>query len=180
MKKPKKLKVFWNGEHLRDIYPHATRWEVFKYKVVRLAVRIFKLTVVGVTLAGFFVGFFYAGSIFRPRTIYADKEVPVDSTSAVMDRIAKCESHTSQYCTDALIKSGMCRSSEKGQVLVRANTNRTVDVGKYQINITYWGAEATRQNLNIFEEKDNEKMAYYIYKNFGTSDWSASQNCWKR
>lgn len=33
MKKPKILKVFYNGTKLCDLYPYASKWEVIKYKV---------------------------------------------------------------------------------------------------------------------------------------------------
>lgn len=83
----------------------------------------------------------------------------------VLQRIAKCESENKHY-------------GKSGQVLLNANTNDTVDVGRYQIN-TVWFKQATEMGLDITEEEDNETMARWIYENRGTGDWSSSANCWK-
>lgn len=100
--------------------------------------------------------------------VYAEKEVvkEVKAHAPVMDRIAKCESGNTHY-------------DKSGQVLTRGNTNKTVDIGRYQIN-TVWHKKATELGLDITKEKDNEKMAYFIYENHGTSPWVYSSNCWDK
>lgn len=85
---------------------------------------------------------------------------------AVLHRIAKCESNDQHY-------------GKTGQVLVVGNKNGTVDIGRYAINNYYWGAEATEMGLDLFDEKDNETMALYIFKEKGTSPWEATAHCWK-
>jgi len=178
--KPSKIKVIWNGKKLRDIYVGASKWQVLKYKVRRFFFVIIRAAIVGIAAAiviGSLVGM---GSYLFPRTIHAIEEKEVLGVTPVLERIAQCESKSSHYCTDDLVKAGMCARSEKGQVLVKANNNKTIDVGKYQVNVYYWGAEAAKQRLNIFDEKDNEIMAKYIYGNYGTGEWSASQKCWKK
>lgn len=124
----------------------------------------------------------WAGSTFFPSTVYAvqEREIQVESPAPIMARIAMCESHNSHLCTKELADIKLCNKGEVGQVLLNPNKNDTVDIGKYQINETYWGAKATELGLNLFDEKDNEKMAYWIYKNRGTTDWSASQRCWNK
>lgn len=97
----------------------------------------------------------------------------------VMKRIAQCESRASHYCTDDAIAHGLCKAVQKGQVLQRANTNGTIDTGKYQLNASYWGAELTNQGYDITKEKDNEDAALYIFYNYGTGAWSSSSKCWK-
>lgn len=37
----KSVKVFWNGKRLKDIYPHATWWQVFKYRVRKFFRKVF-------------------------------------------------------------------------------------------------------------------------------------------
>lgn len=115
-----------------------------------------------------------------PHYVKAVETVEIEAAAPVLDRIAQCESHNSHTCTDALIKVGLCSASEKGQVVVNANGNKTVDVGKYQINLYYWGAKASAMSINLFEEEGNERMAKWIYANYGTGDWSASAKCWKK
>ena len=116
---------------------------------------------------------FVLGGYFLPaQVVFAEKEVvkvvKEDTGKApVMDRIAKCESGNSHV------------DPKTGQVYMLANTNKTVDVGKYMIN-TVWHKKAKELGLDITKEVDNEKMAYYIYENVGTSPWGASLHCWNR
>jgi hypothetical protein len=91
----------------------------------------------------------------------------VKGKAPVMDRIAKCES------------GGNHIDPKTGQVYMLANTNKSVDVGKYMIN-TVWHKKAKELGFDITKELDNEKMAYWIYENIGTSPWSASSHCWNR
>lgn len=113
---------------------------------------------------GIAVGFTQAADA---QTVYVEKQVvkEVDVAAPVLDRIAKCESGGQHY--------------RDGQVVFNANTNKTVDVGKYQIN-TVWFKKATELGLDITKEQDNYAMARWIYLNRGTSDWSASQKCWQK
>jgi hypothetical protein len=42
----KSIKVYWNGKHLRDMYPHANGWQVFKWKVGKFFRKVFIVAVV--------------------------------------------------------------------------------------------------------------------------------------
>lgn len=165
----KKIKVFFNGERLRDMYPYATKWEVFKWKFMRFVRKLFFVALAGssVYVAGLI------GSEYFPKTIYevqAEKivtvEVPVDTTAVVMERIAHCESGGSHY-------------NKKGQVAFNVNTNGTVDIGYYQIN-SVWGEQATKLGLDLTNEEDNKQMAKWIFENRGTEDWYSSKKCWQK
>lgn len=166
----KPIKVMWNGKHLRNIYPHATKYQVFKWKVKRF----FRKVLIGTGAVIALTIIFQLGGLLNPaleyHTVEAIKEV--EKPSPVLERIAGCESQGS-----AKLKG--THYDKNGQVLMRSNTNKTVDVGKYQIN-SVWFAKATELGLDITKEKDNEEMAKWIYKNRGTGDWSASQKCWKK
>lgn len=110
-------------------------------------------------------GAFAIGGITHPvRTLEIQQAEA--TTAPVLTRIAKCESDASQ-------------KGKSGQVLIHANKDGTVDIGKYQIN-TVWFAEATKQGLNLANEADNEAFAKWLYENKGTGDWSASASCWKK
>ena len=109
---------------------------------------------------------FVSGSIFLDQ-VKADPiiEVSTNGIPPVLNRIAKCESGGKQF-------------ESNGQVVHGKKVRG--DLGKYQINIIHWGEEAMRLNLNLLKEEDNEKMALYIFENFGTSAWSNSTNCWNK
>lgn len=84
----------------------------------------------------------------------------------VLDRIAQCE-------------SGNKHLDKNGQVLLRGNTNKTVDVGVFQIN-SVWFAKATELGLDLTKEEDNREFAKYLYTTRGTEDWVYSKKCWAK
>ncbi len=92
-------------------------------------------------------------------------EAKKEALPPILARIAKCESNTGHY--------------RNGQVTLNVNTNGSVDVGKYQINMKVWGKTATDMSLNLMDEGDNETMAKWIYANRGTNDWYSSASCWQ-
>lgn len=120
-------------------------------------------------LAVIMVGVIIGAMHFSTSTVTAVNEivtVPVDPAYPVLERIAQCESGGKHF-------------GKSGQVLLNANTNGTVDVGRYQIN-TVWFAKATELGLNVMDEKDNEKLAKWIYTNHGTEPWYPSKHCWNK
>lgn len=174
----KKLKVLMYGRPLREMYPHATRFQVIKYKVGMFLVKTIKTTV-GLTFGtAVMAGFFWAGQTNTTKIVMADPIEQPKVIAPVLVRIARAESHNSHYCTPELVKAKMCAKSEVGQVLVRSNNNKTIDVGRYQINVYYWGAKASQMKLNLFNEQDNETFAIWLYENQGTEPWSASKKNW--
>lgn len=162
MNKPKKLRVTVNGEYLRDIYPHATRFQVFKFRVKVLFQRALM-----VGAAVFFTYTVFAlGSQFSQPNI--TQITAKDIMAPVLEKIAKCESSGSQY-------------QKNGQVVLSANKNGSVDVGKYQINVTIWGKQATKLGYDLTKPEDNRAMAEYLYLNYGTEPWShTSGTCWTK
>ena len=84
-----------------------------------------------------------------------------------MERIAKCESGNNQF-------------DSTGQVQLNANTNKSVDIGVFQINNKVWGKKATELGYDLMVEKDNRAMAEYIYETRGTEPWGASSKCWSK
>jgi hypothetical protein len=162
----KKVKVTYMGKRLKDIYPHATKWQVFKYRVRRFFIRVMWILI----LVGVVVGIFKAGSLLGPKTIIYTKqevikEVPIKAP--IMERIAKCESPTGHF-------------GKNGQVAVGGNENHTVDIGYLQINSYYWGEKATELGYNLWVEEDNKAMGDWIYQNKGTGPWSSSAKCWNK
>jgi len=121
-------------------------------------------------LAWLIVGGIKVGQHVTPvNTVYADREIikEVRVKAPVMERIAKCEA------------GGQHGEKATGQVVMRSNTNKTVDIGKYQIN-TVWFKKAHELGYDVTTEKGNEDMAYWLYENRGTNDWYASRDCWAK
>lgn len=159
-----KIKVFWNGKRLRDLYPHASWYQVIMWKMYRISRKVVIVSFIG----GMVFGAFKLGTLTPGEITYAvtPEIVIVPKTPPVLERIAECESNNMHYGKD-------------GQVIMRGNTNGSIDVGRYQIN-SVWNAKATELGLDITKEADNKKMAEWIYENRGTEDWYPSKKCWQR
>jgi len=135
----------------------------------------FKIAVVLIVLGITHWGAYTVGSQFNPRTIEVHTQ---ETLPAILAKIATAESLNSHYCTEKLVNAKMCYRSELGQVIMNANKNGTVDIGKYQINTFYWGQKATELGYDLANEKDNEEMALWIYENYGTEPWYSSSKSW--
>ena len=159
--KMKKLNVLYNGKKLCQIYPHATWFEVIKWKTGRLI----RKTIIWAFIAGLVVSAFHIGSTFFGEVSYAsvEKIVEVPTKAPVLDRISMCESGGKHY-------------DKNGQVLI----NATKDMGVFQINVPIHGKKATEMGLNLAIEKDNRTYAQYLYENFGTEPWIHSKKCWNK
>lgn len=158
-------KVFHNGRQING------RFDSFKAKVRRAGVLFFRWSLISSAA----VALVAIGAAFgSTNTVQAvEPQVIVEQVAApVLDRIADCESGNGT--------KGSAIHYKNGQVVMNANTNGTIDIGKYQINMTYWGKKATELGLDLTKEADNKAMAEWLYANKGTGDWSASQKCWAR
>lgn len=169
----KLIKLFWHGAPLEHIYPNAhwfQKWVLFKTrKFVR---KTFILGAIAALMAssGTVGAILFSSSTVTattPEVRIVEKELALP----VLDRIADCESGNGG-------KPGTATHYKNGQVLLKANTNGTIDIGKYQVNLTYWGKKASDLGYDLTKEEDNKAMALWIYTNKGTTDWSASQKCW--
>lgn len=157
-------KVFLNGKRLK------TKSNKMKNNINKFS----KIVAKALMIAAVVYGIFLLGQIAPEPTVYENNEVIVEvevvkeviKKSAVMERIATCESSTGHY-------------APSGQVAMNANNNGSVDIGKYQIN-TIWNKQATALGLNLTVEADNEAMAMWIYDNRGTGDWYSSAKCWRK
>lgn len=154
------MKVYLWGERMCDVYPHATKWQVFKFKFMKFMRKVLWTLI---SLAILF------GAVQIGRHYYAIERVTLvekEVSYPILDKIAKCESGGKQFAAN-------------GQVTLNGNTNGSVDIGKYQINNRYWGKTATEMGYNLMIEKDNEAFALWLFQNKGSEVWSASKKCWK-
>jgi hypothetical protein len=109
---------------------------------------------------------YYAGTATKMAT--ADSKViyiQSTSTPAVLQRIEKCE-------------SGNSHIDKNGQVAIHVNTDKSYDIGIFQIN-SVWSAQATKLGYDLTNKEDNEAFATWLYENQGTGAWSASAKCWQ-
>lgn len=143
-----------------------TRFQLLVLKIKR-AIKRSILTLGAFSALGWAV--VLGGYISPAQIVFAKQEVikEVKGKTPVMDRIAKCESGNNHI------------DPKTGQVYMVANTNKTVDVGKYMIN-SVWHKKAKELGYDITKEADNEKMAYWIYENMGTEAWVYSKHCWNK
>lgn len=166
----KSIKVLYHGKRLKDLYPYASRFEVFKWKCYRFFRKLAIIAIAIGLVSGIAYGAFKSGSLAsEAQVVYAVKEVIKEVAvvdAPILDKIAKCESGGTHY--------------KNGQVVVNGNTNGSVDIGKYQINLSVWGATATKMGLDLAKEEDNKKFAEWLYANKGTEPWVWSKSCWNK
>lgn len=158
------MRIFYMGKEVRD---SKGRWSSFKKKTANFI----RKTVFVIGSIGIMYGVSY---IQQPLEVHADGQ-PIIVTNVtktdikdipIMQRIQKCESPNGHF-------------EKGGKVVIRDNKNGTTDIGKYQIN-TVWLRQAAELKLNLLDEKDNEKMALWIYENKGTAPWYSSEACWRK
>jgi hypothetical protein len=76
----------------------------------------------------------------------------------------------------ALCESGGRHYDSTGKV-IRGKVDKR-DIGKWQIN-SYWnGAEAERLGFDIWTPEGNQAMALHLYQTQGLKPWDASRSCW--
>ncbi len=172
----KPIKVNRNGKYTEVLYltnqdKSRSRSKWYQKLLDWSVMWVKRITWLSVASAGVY-GILLLGGVIYPKYKTVEAIVEVETVSPVLQRIAGCESQGS-----AKLKG--THFDKNGQVLMRSNTNKTVDLGKYQIN-TVWFAKATELGIDLTTEEGNEQMAMWIYKNRGTGDWSASANCWKK
>lgn len=133
-------------------------------------------TKVATAAAVLVVGTYSYTTFSEANTVYAQNiivQAPKESKAAVMQRIAGCESEGNRNAKGKQFNAN-------GTIVTNVNTNGTVDVGKYQINMQKAHIVAmAKLGLNPFTEEGNEAYAMYLYENEGTGDWSSSRSCWQ-
>jgi len=133
-------------------------------------------------IAGSIMGIYGMGSAATSaQMVYADVPVPTATMPdiPVLDRIGDCES--GQRNKEGKPISGTATQFAKdGQVILNANANHTVDIGKYMINNNVWGETATKMGDDLMTEQGNTNFAIWLFTNEGDSAWSDSASCWNK
>lgn len=166
-----KTKIFYGNQYVGNIQVGTniiTKKIKFLNKVKDITKRVLVTSAITLGVAWVAVGALHLG-MANAKTVEVEKEVvkEVRVKAPIMEKILKCES------------GGTHIDPKTGQVLMRANTNGSIDTGLYQIN-SVWHKKATELGFDITKEEDNEAMAYWIYENRGTEDWYSSKSCWAK
>lgn len=165
----KTIKSLWDGKKMCEVYPHAKWYQVQLYYAKRGARRTVLVTSIMLTVLWSYTGVLLYGQYSSPKVIHAKEIIEIikekEVSYPVMDRIAKCESGG--------------KHTQDGQVIFNGNTNKTVDIGKFQIN-SIWNKKATAMGLDLTKEEDNTKFAYWLYVNYGSEPWYSSKSCWNK
>ncbi len=170
----KAVKITFLGQPLRSVYPHASKWQVAKYKMFR-ALR-WLLIRTGIAAAAFtaLTGAYFYGQLTAPNIsasntiVQAAAAAPVDKIAPVMERIFKAESGNTHF-------------AKNGQIIYNINLHGkkcsecTLDLGLAQINVDIWGKKATELGYDLTKEEDNRAFAMHLYATQGTSPWYSSQ-----
>jgi hypothetical protein len=105
---------------------------------------------------------------YNPLLPKAEAAETPEAIDEILLKIAECESGGKQFYSD-------------GRVVLNVNKDGSADVGMYQINLRYHGAELARMKLDVINsEEDNEAYAKHLYQRNGTADWQASKHCWDK
>jgi hypothetical protein len=179
----KKIKVFFMGSKLCEVYPYATKWEVLKYKTMKLLRKV--------VIASFLVGIIYGSFMVGTQTVKTEyvravEEVKVDVSSEMLKE--KIESLKNKVVDD-LIACESNGNEDAGilKIETRANGDQQVSIGVLQFKQStvqiMWkrvhGAEITGKEavmVAIDANRARELAKEHIFKTNipPSSDWT---NC---
>lgn len=162
------------GKRLKDMYPYATPKEMFKYKMYKLKTLVMRGAFIAfATYTVFTMGQSVPSDryIAKAETIEEAKTVQtiklVDKTlPPILQKICQAESPNGHY-------------RKNGTISIYVNNNKTIDIGKCQIN-SIWEAKAVELGYNIYTEQGNEDMARWIFTNYGSEPWYSSKSRWNK
>ena len=169
-------KILFNGKNLNQVAPYQKRWSIkwIVYKIKRAIRWTIKWTAITASISAILIGAGAYGIWAYPRTVEAEPiKVEVTKRLAIQDKIAGCES-------EGNAKSKGSQFNTKGVMRKHVNKDGTVDIGKNMINDYHWEAKAVEMGFNIYTEEGNDKMAEWIFSQYGSSPWSASVKCWSK
>lgn len=122
MKDLKPVKVLLYGKRLKDVYPYASKWEVFKYKTA-VAFRKVALGLIALTLIVLAI---MALRQMFPVTVYQvqEKEVILDNLSLKVNELK------GQVLAD--LKEGESRGHVESDGIIIFDSNNKASIGSYQ------------------------------------------------
>lgn len=157
----------------------ATAWRWTRYALRLAAITLTVLALMG--MAALYMHFEDSRPISASfQRSYALASLNLPSTfPAILGKICQAESHSSQTCTSALVRDGLCYKYEIGSPLISPNKNDTYDIGYCQINSIHI-AEARAMKYDVINsEDDNKAYALFLFNSQGTEPWNSSKTNWK-
>lgn len=122
MSKYNGVKLIVNGKRMRDVYPHATRWQVFKYRLFKFIRSILKWSIIiGIIVLG--VRYFFPKVMVQ----VIEREVITDTLQS------KIETLKGGIIAD--IKLGESLGKPESAGLIVYDTNKEMSIGSYQWQI---------------------------------------------
>lgn len=163
----KTIKVFYHGTRLRDIYPHATKWQVLKWKITKFFRRLVLISF----CIGVMWGAFKIGSVVSADTVYIAENKKTDTTLSnkieelkqeVVSKIKNCESNglNEDY---GLVTFDPDKSGKEANIasygLLQFKKPTVIQYVKQLRNKDITGKEAISLALN---EKEATQLAYEV------------------
>jgi hypothetical protein len=122
----KSIKVFYMGKPLHQVYPHATKWQVLKWKVQEFLKKLIRIiTWTGLTATIVYL-IFMAGATFNPIVSYAVQEKIVQSDS-LMKKIKFLQDEVV-----ATIKSCESAGLKESDGIIILDSNNKMSIGMLQ------------------------------------------------
>ena len=172
----KKLPVYWQGKKLRDVYPHASRFQVFKYRTGMFLTRLFKWTLVSSMIAGSIFASYKMGEQAAPEKItMAYQEKLVNSLPE------KIESLKSKVIED--LKSCESKGYKETDGIIILDSNNKMSIGLLQFQkktVTHYYKELYQKDISLKEAVEialDEKKASELAKDIifktdkGLTNW---------
>lgn len=175
----KKIPLFYNGKRLKDVYPYATKFEVFKFKVTRFFRKVVIVTGAIAFLAGVAVGSFKIGQV-TPGTKY----VMADSSNAMFaSKIDSLEN-------GVVAQVSSCEDTGHIEGLIIFDTNHKPSIGIMQFQVTtviryekqLYGNTIDAKQAELIALDDTQSLALakdvmFKTSNMASADW---YNCSQR
>lgn len=153
-KKFKPVQVFWNGKPLKKIYPYATKFEVFKYKLKKL----FRKLILGIIGISIIVYAFYLFRLSFPNIQYkvVEREVIIDNLTA------KITEMKGEILSD--LKKGESSNAPESAGIIIFDSNKLASIGSYQFQTKtviyyykkFYGQEITQKDAILIALDDNK------------------------
>ncbi|MEI6532470.1 MAG: hypothetical protein WCO06_01380 [Candidatus Roizmanbacteria bacterium] len=172
MNKP--IKVLWNGKLLREIYPHATRWQVFKFKLKKFVRKC--LIVSGVMTMAF---------ILIVLGVYVNPAIKCQKKIAEKDNLTlKVNDIKDKVIND--IQSCESKGHSESDGIIIFDSNKVASVGTMQFQVktvqhyykTLYDQEITPKEAILIALDDNKAEALakdIIFKD--SKGWRNWFNC---
>jgi hypothetical protein len=147
----KSIKVFYMGKQLKDVYPHATKFQVFKWKVQEFLKSCVRFTAKVLFFAGIGYGLFTAGGYLNPTMIYDKNEVVIE-----VDTLAqKIENLKNETIEEIAHKESSNSKTEDALIIFDDNSRGTLSrKNKASIGCMQFKVSTVQHYVKILDKKD--------------------------